>query len=111
MNADQPARKRKPEKKKNILLVPAIIGVTGFLVFLISAPHWAVDEAGAMRVLTAQGYTDIKTGGYDTFGCGFDIFATRFTARTAKGYPVRGNVCKTPYVSKSSIEIDDTPPQ
>lgn len=98
----------KPVKKKNILLVPALIGVTGFLTFLISAPQWAVDEAGARRVLEAQGYTDIKTGGYDTFGCGFDVFATRFTARTAKGYPVRGNVCKTPYVSKSSVEIDDT---
>lgn len=97
----------KSDKKKNILLIPAVIGVMGFLAFLISAPHWAVDEAGARRVLEAQGYTDIKTGGYDTFGCGFDIFATRFTARTPKGYPVRGNVCKTPYVSKSSVEIDD----
>ncbi len=104
-----PVRKRKAQKKKNILFVPACIGVAGFLVFIVSAPFWATDEAGAMRVLAAQGYTDIKTGGYDTFGCGFDVFATRFTARTAKGYPVKGNVCKTPYVSRSSVEIDDTP--
>ncbi|MDF3025372.1 MAG: hypothetical protein K0R10_2733 [Alphaproteobacteria bacterium] len=104
-------RKRKAEKKKNPLMIPVIIGAAGFILFLITAPQWAVDEAGARRVLEAQGYTDIKTGGYDTFGCGFDVFATRFTARTAKGYPVKGNVCKTPYVSKSSVEIDDTPAQ
>ncbi|HYD17147.1 MAG TPA: hypothetical protein VEF76_01545 [Patescibacteria group bacterium] len=101
---------KKPEKRRGPLFIPACIGVAGFAAFLVSAPYWATDEAGAMRVLAAQGYRNIRVGGYDSFGCGFDVYATKFTAVTPQGHAVKGNVCKTPYVSKSRVEMDDGAP-
>ena len=47
------------------------------------------------RLLAAQGFTDIKPGGYTLFGCGEDdIFRTRFSARSQDGYIVKGQVCR-----------------
>lgn len=48
----------------------------------------------ATRVLSEQGYTEIRAGGYDWLGCGRDDdFATKFTALSPAGKPVRGVVC------------------
>lgn len=42
----------------------------------------------------ALGLTDVKPGGYGWFACGEDDrFATKFTAKNAKGEPVKGVVC------------------
>jgi len=79
---------------------------TLFVIFMLSLPYWATDEEGARRTLEAFNLTPVKVGGYDSFGCGLDLYSTQFTATNAAGKTVRGNVCYTPGASKSSIEID-----
>lgn len=104
---DPKARIRKKGKEPpHPLKVPAIIGVAVFVAFIITAPFWATDAQDAQRTLVLLGYKPLKVGGFDPFGCGFDIYATKFTAISPQGYMVTGNVCKTPYVSHSSVEID-----
>lgn len=48
----------------------------------------------AKRILEAQGYTNVETGGYGLFKCGQDdAFATNFTATSPSGTTVSGTVC------------------
>lgn len=50
--------------------------------------------SSAQRVLTDNGYTDIKAGGYGWFSCDEkDTFATKFTAKASNGRRVSGVVC------------------
>jgi hypothetical protein len=52
------------------------------------------DAPTAERVLRENGYTDIKTTGYDFFACGKgDNFSTGFTATSPNGHKVSGSVC------------------
>lgn len=47
-----------------------------------------------VSTLEAMGFTDIKPGGYDFFGCAKDDNVhTKFTAKNASGRPVSGTVC------------------
>jgi len=75
--------------------------------FLLSMPFWATDEKDAKATLEAFGFTPIRVGGFDSFGCGIDLYATKFTATSPAGKTVKGNVCRTPGMTKSSIEIDN----
>lgn len=47
-----------------------------------------------IRILEAEGYTNIQLGGYAFFMCGQDdLFATSFTATGPTGQPVSGAIC------------------
>ncbi len=77
------------------------------IILLLSLPFWATDEADAKATLEALSLNPVHIGGYDSFGCGLDLYATQFVAKTAAGKIVRGDVCYTPGVSKSSVEFDN----
>jgi hypothetical protein len=52
------------------------------------------DEDSTRRILTSQGYTDIKIEGYSFTGCSKDDgVRTEFTARSPIGTYVQGVVC------------------
>ncbi len=52
------------------------------------------DRKTATRVLTNNGYTDIRIEGYRLFACSEDdTFSTGFTASSPAGMTVRGVVC------------------
>lgn len=52
------------------------------------------DEPGTRRHLADHGYTNIKTTGYEWFGCSKgDGWATGFTALSPAGKTVTGVVC------------------
>ncbi len=53
-----------------------------------------VSDGETTRVLSAQGFTDVKTHGHAWFACSKDdSFATSFTAKNPAGVPVSGAVC------------------
>lgn len=76
---------------------------------MLSLPYWATDERDTKATLEALSLTPVKIGGYDSFGCGLDLYVTQFIATNAAGKMVHGNVCYTPGVSKSKIEFDNSP--
>ena len=96
------AHKKPPQK---LLMLWAAISIV--ILFMLSLPFWATDEADAKATLEALSLTPVKIGGYDSFGCGLDLFATQFIATTPAGKTVRGDVCYTPGISKSSVEFDN----
>lgn len=53
------------------------------------------DPKGAERVLAANGYSRIETGGFDLFSscAAADVSSTPFKAYGANGMPVTGRVC------------------
>jgi hypothetical protein len=61
------------------------------LVLLLGA---CSDAPTAERVLSQNGYRDIKITGYAVFYCGRDdTYSTGFTATSPSGVPVKGAVC------------------
>ena len=65
-----------------------------FIVLLGLMVSACTSPDSAKRVLEAQGYTNIKTGGYAFFACSEDdTFATKFTATSVSGQVVTGAVC------------------
>lgn len=52
----------------------------------------------ATKTLSAYGFFDISTGGWQPFACDRDtLTATRFTARNSAGLQVSGVVCCNPW--------------
>lgn len=69
------------------------------------------DPKGAADVLTAQGYTDVRAGGYAMIGCGDDDdVATTFTATGPSGTRVKGVVCRGFLFKGSTVRITGTAP-
>ena len=65
------------------------------LAMAVSLSSCFTDNKDAYRVLSDQGYTDIKITGYSCFVCDkSDFYSTGFTAKTAAGKEVKGVVCK-----------------
>ena len=59
--------------------------------FIVSRCH---DEAGTVRILEAQGYTNVVTDGRAWFSCGKDdVYQTKFEATSPAGKRVTGAVC------------------
>lgn len=64
------------------------------------------DESGARRALNSQGLTPVKVGGYALWACSKDDdFATKFTARNARGETVTGAVCSG-WLKGNTIRFD-----
>ena len=83
-----------------------LIIALALLAFTASAPWWATDVAGAWKVLEERGLKPVTVGGYDSFDCWLDLYATRFTAEDKDGKPVSGTVCTTPGIAGARIEFD-----
>ena len=64
-----------------------------FLVLLTTA---CTDPDSSTKVLSDQGYTNIKIGGYAWLSCSSkdDLYSTEFTATSPGGKTVAGAVCK-----------------
>jgi hypothetical protein len=54
------------------------------------------DPDGAVKVLSDNGFSNIKTGGYGWLSCSSkeDVYKTEFTATSPNGSQVKGAVCK-----------------
>lgn len=69
---------------KRIILALGILAMVG----ACTAPD------KARQVLEANGYTNVRTGGYGFFSCSdSDTFSTKFTATAPGGQTVTGVVC------------------
>lgn len=65
------------------------------------------DADNAVKVLQANGFTNIQTTGYSFFSCGNDDSqATGFTAIGPTGIPVKGAVCSSIFVKNSTIRFE-----
>lgn len=63
------------------------------LLFVILAAG-CTDPESATKVLSDNGYTNIKTGGYGWVACGRDdVYSTEFSATSPSGKTVKGTVC------------------
>lgn len=64
------------------------------------------DANNAQRVLSVQGYTDIKITGYCLFGCSEDDFIhTGFIAKGPNGQTVEGVVCQGIFLKGATVRI------
>ncbi|MBL5927801.1 hypothetical protein [Enterobacter asburiae] len=63
---------------------------------LILLATGCTDPDGAVKVLSDNGFTNIKTGGYGWLSCSSedDVYSTEFTATSPNGNSVKGAVCK-----------------
>ncbi len=88
----------------NIVCAVAIAGLTvTALVLAVSPP---TDTVHALRLLKAQGYTDIRFEGYGGFECGRgDVFSTPFRAKSITNADVAGTVCKGWLTKSSTIRL------
>lgn len=83
---------------KQLVLV-IIIGI--FSVILLSS---CTDENEAGRILTANGFTDIKYTGRAWFACSeSDTYATGFEAKGPTGQTISGAVCSGLIFKNSTI--------
>lgn len=76
-----------------------VIGIVFLLIllvlYLVLAPVACTAPSSAKKALTAAGYSNIKTTGYEYFSCDEkDAFHTGFTAVGPTGIPVKGVVCE-----------------
>lgn len=80
--------------------VSILICVFGFILMGCSSSN------DATKALNAQGFTSIQTHGRAFFACSEDdTFATKFTAKNAKGETVTGAVCSG-WLKGSTIRFD-----
>lgn len=80
--------------------ISILICVFGFILIGCSSSN------DATKALNAQGFTSIQTHGRAFFVCSEDdTFATKFTAKNAKGETVTGAVCSG-WLKGSTIRFD-----
>lgn len=76
-------------------------------VLSISILTGCTDEAGAERILKANGFTEIQFTGYAWLSCSDkDTFSTGFTAKGPTGIPVKGAVCSGMFFKNSTIRFE-----
>lgn len=65
------------------------------------------DEAGAERILKANGFTEIQFTGYSWLSCSDkDTYSTGFIAKGPTGIPVKGAVCSGMLFKNSTIRFE-----
>lgn len=66
------------------------------------------DEEGATKILTKQGYTNIRTDGHAYMACPKDYnVTTRFYATAPNGQNTKGAVCRGFLFRNSIVSIED----
>ncbi len=86
-----------------ILIIIAIIGIVAVP---LSGPVFGTDAKDATRVLSAQGYKDIKITGYKWFNGTKEFYNTGFEATAPNGSKVSGNVSKGVLFKGSTVRLD-----
>jgi len=65
------------------------------------------DPQTARRVLTQNGYTDVRITGYNWLSCGRDdTYHTGFIAKSPNGSTVEGTVCGGFFFKNSTIRFE-----
>lgn len=65
------------------------------------------DKSTARRVLSSNGYTNIRLGGYCWFSCSEDdVVSTSFTAISPAGFEVSGCVCEGLFFKHATIRFE-----
>lgn len=65
------------------------------------------DVENTVRVLEQNGYTDVKTTGYDWLACSKDDgTSTGFVATSPSGHQVKGAVCAGYFFKSSTIRFN-----
>ena len=71
-----------------------LLGKIVLIAMILSFLGACSDGPGTRKALAAQGFTEIKTTGYQLFGCGQDdTFHTGFEAMSPAGVRVTGVAC------------------
>ena len=83
-----------------VIIIIAIVGAT------LSAPFIGTDPVGTTRVLSAQGYKDIKITGYRWFNGTEEYYNTGFEATAPNGTRVSGNVTKGFWLKGATVRMD-----
>lgn len=64
------------------------------------------DPQSATRILTSQGFTDVRMDGYNWFACSKDdTYHTGFTAKSVTGTMVSGTVCEGLIFKNSTVRF------
>lgn len=96
--------KNKAHTLVEIMVVLVAISIVGF--FLFGGPIFGSDGPDATRVLSAQGYKEIKITGYKWFNGTKDFYNTGFVATAPNGAKVSGNVSKGLLFKGSTVRLD-----
>ena len=84
-----------------------IVMVIATIVFVpLSGPVFGTDPEGATRVLSAQGFTNIKITGYKWFNGTREYYNTGFIATAPNGAKVKGSVSKGFWFKGSTVRMD-----
>lgn len=86
-----------------VMVVIAIIAIIGAT---LSGPVFGTDPEGATRVLSAQGFKDIKITGYKWFNGTKEYYNTGFEATAPNGTKVSGSVTKGFWFKGSTVRMD-----
>lgn len=81
--------------------------VAVIFLFTASAPFWATDVEGTRRALEERGLKPVAVGRYDSLGCLFELYSTRFAAEDKEGKIVKGTACATPFIDGARLEFDN----
>lgn len=93
-------------KEINVAGIVVVIFIIAFVILFAAATPTCTDEVTTRRVLTEQGYTNIRITGYRYFGGGEDdVFNTGFTATSPKGHMVSGCVTRG-LLKGSTVRLD-----
>lgn len=77
------------------------------LIVLLLIFSKCTNPSGAIKVLSDQGYINIRITGYKWFACAEgDTFATGFKAISPAGKPVSGCVCQGLLFKNSTIRFE-----
>ena len=95
-------------KNKAFTLVEVMIVVViiGIISAIVAGPMIGTDAEGATRVLSAQGYKDVKITGYKWFNGTQEYYNTGFEATAPNGAKVSGNVSRGIWFKGSTVRLD-----
>lgn len=94
-----------------LIIVAAILAILAAIIFPIIAGKGGnffspTDEATAERVLSQQGYTDIRFTGYEAWACAEDDdYSTGFIGKNMAGNIVAGVVCSSYWGKYSTVRL------
>ena len=93
-------------KAFTLVEVMVVIAIIAIFAAALSGPVFGSDAEGTTRVLSAQGYKDIKITGYKWFNGTKEYYNTGFEATAPNGTKVSGNVSRGLWFKGSTVRID-----
>jgi hypothetical protein len=87
--------------------MPLKLTVVGLMAVAFGLSGCTVPEDKARAILEANGYTEVRLGGYSMFGCSEDDdLSTEFSAKGVNGRQVEGVVCSGLVGKGATIRIE-----